>query len=74
MAITSEQLVEACKHFTTPPPNAVNVSNVIKEKMAVIKSQIMQETAVKMEESSKEVKDTLNTCLDLVQGLSNNQR
>ena len=34
----AEQMVEAFKHFANPPPNAVNVSNIIEEIMAVMKT------------------------------------
>jgi TorA maturation chaperone TorD len=41
--------------------------------MASMKMEIMQEIGVKVEESSKEVKDTLTSILDLVRGLAGNR-
>jgi hypothetical protein len=41
--------------------------------MASMKMEIMQEIGVKVEESSKEVKDTLTSILDLVHGLAGNR-
>jgi hypothetical protein len=41
--------------------------------MASMKMEIMQEIRVKVEESSKEVKDTLTSILDLVHGLAGNR-
>jgi hypothetical protein len=38
-----------------------------------MKSEIMQEIGVKMEESSKEVKDTLASILDLLRGNAANR-
>jgi len=38
----------------------------VEQKMASMKTEIMQEIGVKMEESSKEVKDTLASILDLL--------
>ena len=38
----------------------------MEQKMAAMKTEIMQEIGVKMDESSKEVKDTLASILDLL--------
>jgi ATP-dependent 26S proteasome regulatory subunit len=66
----SEHLVEAFKQFKTPPAQAENVTAMVGEKLAAIKNDTMQEIGVKMEKSAKEVKDTLTSISDLVQGLS----
>jgi len=42
------------------------VGAMVEQKMASMKTEIMQEIGVKMEESSKEVKDTLASILDLL--------
>jgi len=42
------------------------VGATVEQKMAAMKSEIMQEIGVKMDESSKEVKDTLASILDLL--------
>ena len=39
---------------------------MVEQKMAAMKTEIMQEIRVKMDESSKEVKDTLASILDLL--------
>ena len=39
---------------------------MVEQKMASMKTEIMQEIGVKMDESSKEVKDTLASILDLL--------
>jgi hypothetical protein len=39
---------------------------MVEEKIASMKMQIMQEIGVKMNESSKEVKDTLTSILELL--------
>ena len=46
---------------------------MVEEKMARMKIEIMQEIGVKMEENSKEVKDTFASILDLVRGLAGNR-
>jgi hypothetical protein len=42
------------------------VGAMVKQKMAMMKKQIMDEIGAKMEESNKEVKDTLTSILDLL--------
>jgi hypothetical protein len=42
------------------------VGAMVEQKMAAMKTEIMQEIRVKMDESSKEVKDTLAFILDLL--------
>jgi hypothetical protein len=66
LSAASEQLVEAFKSFTTPPAQAENVGAMVEQKMAMMKMQIMDEIGAKMEESNKEVKDTLTSILDLL--------
>jgi len=39
---------------------------MVEKKMATMKTEIMQEIGAKMEENSKEVKDTLASILDLL--------
>jgi carbonic anhydrase len=62
----SKQLVEVFKRFTTPPAQAETVGAMVEQKMATMKKQIMDEIGAKMEESNKEVKDTLTSILDLL--------
>jgi len=59
-------LVEAFKNFTTPPAQAETVGAMVEQKIAMMKTQIMDEIGAKMEESNKEVKDTLTSILDLL--------
>ena len=66
VSAASEQLVEAFKNFTTPPAQAETVGAMVEKKMATMKTEIMQEIGAKMEENSKEVKDTLASILDLL--------
>jgi len=66
LSAASEQLVEAFKSFTTPPAQAENVGAMVEQKMATMKMQIMDEIRAKMEESNKEVKDTLTSIIDLL--------
>jgi hypothetical protein len=66
VSAASEQLVEAFKNFTTPPAQAETVGAMVKQKIAMMKTQIMDEIGAKMEESNKEVKDTLTSILDLL--------
>ncbi len=49
----SVQLVEAFKHTITPPTYPDNVYAIMEEKMAAMKTDIMQEIIIKMEESSR---------------------
>jgi hypothetical protein len=58
VAPASKLLVEAFKQVTTPPAQAENVTTVVEGKVASMKNDIMQEIRVKMEESSKQVRDT----------------
>jgi uncharacterized protein YqeY len=67
------QLVQAFQQFSTPPAQAENVGAMVEQKISTMKSEIMQEIGVKMEERSKEVKDTLATILDLLCGNAANR-
>jgi len=71
VAEASAQLVLAFQQFSTPPAQAENVGAMVEQKLATMKTEIMQEIGVKMEESSNEVKDT--STLDLVCGLAGNR-
>jgi hypothetical protein len=68
VSAASEQLVEAFKSFTTPPAQAQaeTVGAMVEQKMGTMKKQIMDEIGAKVEESNKEVKDTLTSILDLL--------
>jgi hypothetical protein len=66
VSAASKQLVEAFKNFTTPPAQAETVGAMVEQKIAMMKTQIMDEIGAKMEESNKEVKDTLTSILDLL--------
>jgi hypothetical protein len=66
VAEASAQLVQAFQQFSTPPAQAENVGAMVEQKMAAMKTEIMQEIGVKMDESSKEVKDTIASILDLL--------
>jgi hypothetical protein len=66
VSTASEQLVEVFKNFTTPPAQAETVGALVEQKMATMKKQIMDEIGAKVEESNKEVKDTLTSILDLL--------
>jgi signal recognition particle subunit SEC65 len=66
VSAASEQLVEAFKNFTTPPAQAETVGAMVEKKMATMKTEIMQEIGAKMEENSKEGKDTLASIHDLL--------
>ena len=63
VAEASAQLVQAFQQFSTPPAQPENVGAMVEQKLATMKTEIMQEIGVKMEESSKEVKDTLASIL-----------
>jgi hypothetical protein len=67
VAEASAQLVQAFQKFSTPPAQPENVGAMVEQKLATMKTEIMQEIGVKMEESSKEVKDTLASILGLLQ-------
>ena len=69
VAEASAQLVLVFRQFSTPPAKAENVGAMVEQKMVSMKTEIMQEIGVKMEESSMEVKETLTSILDLVRGL-----
>ena len=58
--------MQAFQQFSTPLAQAENVGAMVEQKMAAMKTEIMQEIGVKMDESSKEVKDTLASILDLL--------
>jgi hypothetical protein len=66
VAEASAQLVQAFQQFLTPPAEPENVGSMVEQKLATMKTEIMQEIGVKMEESSKEVKDTLASILGLL--------
>jgi hypothetical protein len=59
--------VQAFQQFSTPPAQPENVGAMVEQKLATMKTEIMNEIGVKMEESSKEVKDTLASILGLLQ-------
>ena len=67
VAEASAQLVQAFQKFSTPPAQPEKVGAIVEQKLATMKTEIMQEIGVKMEESSKEVKDTLASILGLLQ-------
>jgi hypothetical protein len=67
VAEASAQLVQAFQQFSTPPAQPENVGAMVEQKLATMKTEIMHEIGVKMEESSKEVKDTLASILGLLQ-------
>jgi hypothetical protein len=50
VAEASAQLVQAFQQFSTPPAQAENVGAMVEQEMASMKTEIMQETGVKMEE------------------------
>ncbi len=66
VAEASAQLVQAFQQFSTPPAQLENMGAMVEQKLATMKTEIMQEIGVKMEESSKEVKDTLASILGLL--------
>jgi hypothetical protein len=47
----SAQLMQAFQQFSTPPAQAENVGAMVQQKMASMKTEIMQEIGVKMEEN-----------------------
>ncbi len=59
--------MQAFQQFSTPPAQPENVGAMVEQKLATMKTEIMNEIGVKMEESSKEVKDTLASILGLLQ-------
>ena len=69
----SAQLVAAFQQFSTPPAQVENVGQMVEQKISTMKTEIMQEIGAKMEENSKEVKDTLASILDLLHGNSANR-
>jgi hypothetical protein len=73
VAEASAQLVQAFQQYSMPPAQAENVGAMVEQKISTMKSEIMQEIGVKMEESSKEVKDTLASILDLLRGNAANR-
>ena len=73
VAEASAQLVQAFQQFSTPPAQPEKVGAIVEQKLATMKTEIMQEIGVKMEESSKEVKDTLASILDLLRGNAANR-
>jgi signal recognition particle subunit SEC65 len=73
VAEASAQLVMAFQKFSRPPAQAENVGAMVEQKMASMKTEIMQEIGVKMEESNKEVKDTLTSILELLHGNGGNR-
>jgi len=66
VAEASAQLVQAFQKFSTPPAQPEKVGAIVEQKLATMKTEIMQEIGVKMEESSKEVKDTLVSIIGLL--------
>jgi len=66
VAEVSAQLVQAFQQFPTPPAQPENVGAMVEQKLATMKTEIMQKIGVKMEESSKEVKDTLVSVIGLL--------
>jgi len=73
VAEASAQLVAAFQQFSTPPAQVENVGQMVEQKISTMKTEIMQEIGAKMEENSKEVKDTLASILDLLHGNSANR-
>jgi hypothetical protein len=73
VAEASAQLALAFQQFSTPPTNLDTVSVAVEGKMATMKTEIMAEIRVKMDESNHKVKDTLKSILGLVQGLAGSQ-
>jgi signal recognition particle subunit SEC65 len=69
----SAQLVAAFQQFSTPPAQVEKVRQMVEQKISTMKTEIMQEIGAKMEENSKEVKDTLASILDLLHGNSANR-
>jgi flagellar biosynthesis component FlhA len=67
VAEASAQLVQAFQQLSTPPAQPENMGAMVEQKLATMKTEIMQEIGVKMEESSKEVKDTLPSIFGLLQ-------
>jgi hypothetical protein len=72
VAEASAQLVQAFQQFSTPPAQVENVGAMAEQKLAAMKSEIMQEIGVKMDKSSKEVKDSLASILGLLHGNASN--
>jgi hypothetical protein len=66
VAEASAQLVQAFQQISTPSAQAENVGAMVEQKMASMKTDIMQEIVVKMEESNKEAKDTLASIFELL--------
>jgi hypothetical protein len=50
-----------------------NIGKMVEQKISTMKTEIMQELGAKMEENSKEVKDTLASILDLLHGNASNR-
>jgi DUF917 family protein len=73
VAKASAQLVAAFQQFSTPPAQVENVGQMLEQKISTMKTKIMQEIGAKMEENSKEVKDTLASILDLLRGNAANR-
>ncbi len=69
VADSSIELVAALKQFD-PPPHSEIVKCNHGRKNSTMKTQIMQEIGEKMESSNGEMKDTLSSSLDVVQGLA----
>jgi hypothetical protein len=72
VAEASAQLVQAFQQFSTPPAQVENVGAMAEQKLAAMKSEIMQEIGVKMDKISKEVKDSLASILGLLHGNASN--
>ncbi|MFN9979762.1 MAG: hypothetical protein ACK53Y_07605 [bacterium] len=49
------------------------IGKMVEQKISTMKTEIMQEIGAKMEENSKEVKDTLASILDLLHGNASNR-
>jgi hypothetical protein len=64
----SAQLVAAFQQFSTPTAQVENVGQMVEQKISTMKTEILQEIGAKMEENSKEIKDTLASILDLLHG------
>jgi signal recognition particle subunit SEC65 len=56
--------VAVFQQFSTSPAQVENVGQMVEQKISTMKTEIMQEIKAKMEENSKEVKDTLVSILD----------
>jgi hypothetical protein len=73
VAEASAQLVAAFQQTSTPPAQVENIGQMVEQKIAIMKTKITQEIGAKMDENSKEVKDTLASFLYLLRGNAANR-